>query len=193
MQRRFKIVLFVLIAVSVVSLLVVVAVSSLEMFIFTQELSMDGFRQISEDSYATNVTDGGIRVAGIYVRAEHPLPQSIHVPVLVSIWHSQDTELDSLFLEFTGTYFVDAFLEAPGGHPWSHMQFETTPDGKGTFFQVADLGFQGTGTVTLRFLLEAFNEANSFHFEAKFSMHRPAFIQLTRQEALAYTEIPILA
>lgn len=193
MQRKTKIVLIVVAAAAVVSLLAISVASSLEMFFFTQNLVVSDFKQIGDDSYSVNVTDGGVRTANIYIRAEHRLPQSVFIPVLVSIWHSQDTELDSLLLKFTGTHFIDAFIEAPGGSPWKGFHFENTPDAKGTYFQIGDLGFQGTGTVTLRFLLTDYYDATSFHFEAQFTMHKYAILQLTKQEAQTQSDIPILA
>jgi len=69
---------------------------------------------ISDDSYATDILDGGVRVANIHIRAEHPAPQALDVPVLVSIWHSEETELDSLFLRFSGTDYIQVYLEVPG-------------------------------------------------------------------------------
>jgi len=130
-----------------------------------------------------------VRVANIFVRVEYPRPQTLDVPVLVSIWHSEETELDSMFLKFfAGAGFIEAYLEVPGGS-WPPIYFHQSRDGKGTVLEVDDLGIQGSGTVTLNFLLKAFPEQPSFNFEAKFSMHKEAFMQLTRQEAYAYTEI----
>lgn len=191
MKRKMKIVIAILMVIGVSSLFGVVFASRLEMFIFTENLQVEEFKPIHADSYAANIFDDGVRVADIYIRAEHPAPQALDVPVLVSIWHSEETELDSLSLKFSGTEYIQAYLEVPGGS-WPSIHFQQTSDGKGAIFKVDDLGFQGTGTVTLQFRLMPFSEQQSFHFETKFSMHKKAFMQLTRQEVWTSTEIPIL-
>jgi len=190
MKRKMKIVIAILVIIGISLLFGVIFASSLEMFILTENLQVEEFKPISDDSYAANILDGGVQVADIYIRAEHPAPQAIDAPVLVSIGHSEETELDSLFLKFSGTNYIQVYLEVPSGS-WPSIHFQQTSDGKGVVFKVDDLGFQGTGTVTLQFRLTPFSEQQSFHFEAKFSMHKKAFIQLTRQEVWAYTDIPI--
>lgn len=185
-----KVVIAVLAVLGASLLCGVVLASSLEMFIFTECLHVEKFKSISEDSHAADILDNGVRVANIYIRVEHPAPQAFDVPVLVSIWHLKGTELDSLFLKFSGINYIQIYLEAPRGS-WPPIHFRQSSDGKGTVLEVDDLGFQGTGTVTLQFLLRPFSEQHSFHFEAGFSMHKKVFMQLTRQEVLAYTEIPI--
>jgi len=185
-----KVVIAVLVVLGISLLCGSISASSLEMFVFTENLQAEEFESISDDSYAADILDSGVRVANIYIRAEHPSPQAFDVPVLVSIWHSEETELDSLFLKFSGTNYIEINLEAPNYQP--SIYFHKTGDGKGAVFKLDDLGFYGTGTVTLQFLLTPFSEQHSFHFEARFSMHKKAFMQLTRQEASAHTEIPIL-
>lgn len=191
MKHKMKTIITILMIFGISLLCGVIFASSSEIFIFTENLQVEEFKSIHEDSYAADILDGGVRVANIYIRAEHPIPQTLDVPVLVSIWHSEETELDSLFLKFSGTNYIQVYLEVPGGS-WPSIYFHQTSDGKGAVFKVDDLGFQGTGTVTLRFLLRPFSEQHSFYFEAKFSMHKKAFIQLTRQEVWTHTEIPIL-
>ena len=191
MKRKMKIVTAILVVLGISLLCGVISASSLEKFIFTENLHVEEFRSIHEDSYGADILDSGVRVADIYIRAEHPAPQTLDVPVLVSIWHSEETELDSLFLKFSGIDYIEVYLEVPGGS-WPPIHFHQSSDGKGAIFEVDDLGFQGTGTVTLQFLLTPLSEQHSFHLEARFSMHKKAFMQLTRQEASAHTEIPIL-
>lgn len=158
---------------------------------FVESLQVEEFRPDDVDSYVAHVLDNGERVANIFVRAEHPRTQTLDVPVLVSIWHAKNTELDSLFLKFFGeTGFTEAYLEVPGGS-WPPVHFHHSLDGKGSTLEIHDLGLQGSGTITLSFLLKASPEQHSFNFEVKFSMHEKALIQLTRQEAWAHTAIPI--
>ena len=192
MKRKTKVVIILsmVLGVSLVASGFVILASSMEKFIFVESLQVEEFKPQGDDSYVAYVLDGGVRVANIFVRVEYPRPQTLDVPVLVQIWHSEETELDSMFLKFfAGTGFIEAYLEVPGGS-WPPIYFHQSRDGKGAVLEVDDLGIQGSGTVTLNFLLKAFPEQSSFNFEAKFSMHKKAFMQLTRQEAYAYTEIP---
>lgn len=195
MDVRAKIVL---VAVAVFGMAItsaVVVASTLEMFIFTENLHVKEFESVDYGDYtrAADVLDHGVRVANIYMRAEPPLTGTFEIPVLVAIWHSEDTELDYLFLKLSGTQHIDVYLEAPAGHPWPLTRFQRSCDGKGVVFEVNDLGIQGSGTVTLQFLLKPFSGQSNFHFEAKFSMHKEAFIQLTRQQASTNTEMPMPA
>lgn len=193
MKRKTKVVIIILSMVLGASLVAsgfVILASSLEKFIFVESLQVEEFKPMGDDSYVAYVLDGGVRVADIFVRVEHPRQQTLDVPVLVSIAHFKETELDSMFLKFfAGTGFIEVYLKVPGGS-WPPICFHQSRDGKGSVLEVDDLEIQGSGTVTLNFLLKAFPDQPSFNFEAKFSMHKKAFMQLTRQEAYAYTEIP---
>jgi len=192
MKRKTKVVIIlsIVLGVSLAASGFVILASGLEKFMFVESLRVEEFEPHGDDSYVAYVLDDGVRVANIFVRVEYPRLQTLDVPVMVQIWHSEETELDSLFLKFlAGTGFIEAYLEVPGGS-WPPIRFRQSRDGKGTVLEVDDLEIQGSGTVTLNFLLKAFPEQPSFNFEAKFSMHKKAFIQLTRQEAHAYTEIP---
>jgi hypothetical protein len=190
MRRKNKFIIALSLVLGIFLLSFVIFTSISENFIFVENLSVEEFRPISSDSYAADVLDNGVRVADIYIRAEYPRPQTLDVPVLVSIWHSEETELDSLFLRFYGSGHFNVYLEAPGGG-WPQIHFQRASDSRGVTFEVKDLGFQGTGTVTLQFLLYSFSDQNSFNFEVRFSMHENAFLQFTRQEVWASTEIPI--
>ena len=166
-----------------------VLASRYERFILTHDLFVEEFKQISEGVYAANVSDNGARVASIYIRVDHVIEQTDYYPVLVSIWHSEDTELDSLFLSFSGDSFIQVYLETPGGSvPQVHL-YESYNGLKGAAVKFDDLGFYGTGTVTLNFLLWPFSNLDSFRFEAEFHMHAETFLQLTGQKASKSTEI----
>lgn len=162
--------------------------SRYERFIFTYSLQVGEFKQLYEGAYAADVFDGEEKVANIFIRTERLINQTFDVPVLVSIWHSEDTELDSLFLKFSGTNQIQVFMGAPGG---SVPPFHFKEDSKGATVKFDDLGFYGTGTVTLNFFLRFFSDQSSFNFEVEFFMHQKAFLQLSRKEAWASKEIPI--
>jgi len=192
-KTKVIMILSMVLGISLICTGTVILASSLEMFMFVESLQVEEFKPDDVDSYAVDVLDGGARTASIYIRAEHPIPQTLNVPVLVSIWHGTgETEIDTLFLKFSvETGFIEVYLEVPEGS-WLPIRFHQSSDGKGAIFETDDLGILGSGTVTLRFLLKPWHKQQSFDFEVKFSMHKKAFLQLTRQEVWAHTEIPIL-
>jgi len=64
-------------------------------------------------------------------------------------------------------------------------------DSKGATVKFDDLGFYGTGTITLHFFLRFFSEETTFKFEVGFFMHWTEFLQLSRLEAQASADISI--
>ena len=190
-QRRVKVVLVVLPALLLAVLLVIVALSSMEMFVFTENLPIAGFRPVGQDANATDVYQNGVRTSDIYIGADPLNPQTGLISIRFSIWHLETTELDSLYLKFSATNPTQMYLEMPRGYPWSPINFHQDTDGKSTIFRVDDLGFQGSGTVTLDFLLRPWQDQTSFQVEIQYTLHTPAFIQLTHQAVSTQIEIPI--
>lgn len=76
----------------------------------------------------------------------------------LSTSHRDGTRLGSmryhLYLADRDQDFSEFYLQTPGGRPWPEMTFERDKDGRGVHVNVPDLGFQGTGTVSLDFILE---------------------------------------
>lgn len=194
MSRKLKIILVFLLAIMVLVPTIIVLASETQRFVFSKSLHVEEF-VVDGNSYYTNVTDSGIRIAGIYIRVEHPPPNSLYIPILVSIWHAEDTELDQIALKFS-MYpdHIAMFLEAPQSS-WPKAQFRKTDDGKGVVYSVEDLGFFGTGTVTMNFVMTQFSHSissqNNLQFTVEFSMHRKTFLQLTSLKAYATLDIPI--
>lgn len=150
--------------------------SANQRFIFTRELHVSGFAPLHDESYVANVTDSGQELAHLYFRVEHPAVNSDRVPIRFSIWHAENTELDSLTLRFS----TEPFLTT--------MQFEVTSytpplefhrDNKAVLFSIKDLGLYGTGTVTLDFTLIKYSNLNELTITADFSMHYESPLQLT--------------
>jgi len=191
MQRRVKVVLIVGSALVLAALIVIVALSSMKAFVFTENLSIDGFRPIGQNANATDVYQNGVRTSDIYIGTDPVNPQTGLMSLRFSIWHLETTELDSLHLRFSSANFMQAYLEMPGGYPWSPINFHQNNDGKSIIFAVDDLGFQGVGTVTLDFLLRPGQGQTSFQIEIQYTMHTPALIQLTHQAISTEIEIPI--
>lgn len=191
MQRRVKVVLVVFPALLLAALLVIVALSSLEMFAFTENLPIEGFRPVGQDANGTDVYQNGVRTSDIYIGADPLNPQTGLVSIRFSIWHVASAELDSLYLRFSATNPMQMYLEMPQGYPWSPINFHQDSDGKSTIFRVDDLGFQGSGTVTLDFLLRPWQDQTSFQVGIQYTLHTPALIQLTHQAVTTQIEIPI--
>lgn len=193
MNKKFRIVLVLFAAIVTLALMTLVLASETQNFVFSKNLHVGDF-VAEDDSHYANVTDGEVRIVGIYVRVEHPPPDSPYIPILVSIWHTEDTELDSMVLTFS-TYpnHMTLYLEAPQSS-WPENQFRQTDHTQGIIYSVQDLGLYGTGTVTLNFRMVQFSHdssENNLHFTVEFSMHQKTFLQLTSLRAYAAVYIPV--
>jgi hypothetical protein len=191
MQRIIKVALVTCLAIAVCTVSVVAAMSGLEIYPFTENLPIEGFRPNGQNANATDVYQNGVRISDIYISADPVNPQTGLVPIRFSIWHSTSTELDSLHLKFSAANPMQMYLEMPGGYPWSSINFHQDRDGKSIIFGVDDLGFQGSGTVTLDFLLRPWQDQTSFQVQIQYSLHVPALLQLTHQAVSTQIEIPI--
>ena len=191
MQRRVKIVLVTCLAFVLVAFTVVAALSSLEIFVFTENLQVDGFRSIGDNANATDVYQNGVRISDIYIRTDPVNPQTGLIPAMCSIWHLENTELDSLQLRFSAVNPMQMYLQMLGGYPWPSIDFHQGSDGKTIIFGVDDLGVQGSGTVTIEFLIRPWQNQISFQLEVEYTLHVPALLQLTHQAVSTQIEIPI--
>jgi len=158
--------------------------------IFTRSLPVGDFEKAG-DSYSADVTDSeGNRIADIYIGISNQT-LTTNVPVKFSIWHLQGTELDSLSLVFSSIDPFSLALETPEGLPWPSMNFHKTSDGRGVVLEVADLGFQGEGTVTLDFILQLFTKQLDLSLSIKFSLHDEAPFTFTRSTVDAFLNVQI--
>jgi hypothetical protein len=176
MKRRIKIVLVALIVSVITVPSILVWATRTQTFIFSNSLHVTDFTK-SGDTYTANVTDAGRDIAHIYVRVENPVPNSNRVPILFSIWHTNNTELDSLSLKFTTEpYVTSLFLEA-SSYIWPQAEFHR--NGKGILFYVEDLGWYGEGAITLDFILDPDPHSDNLALTIDFSMHYSGLMQLT--------------
>ena len=175
MKREIKIILVALLVLAIAVPSILIWSSLTQTFIFSSSLHVTDFVQ-SVDAYAANATDSGRDIAHIYVRIENPQPNSNRIPILFSIWHTDDTELDSLSLRCTKPYVTSLFLEA-SSYEWPESEFHR--DGKGILFSVKDLGWYGEGTITLEFILDPDPHSNALDLTMDFSTHYSGFMQLT--------------
>jgi hypothetical protein len=160
--------------------------------VFTRSLQVSEFEYDGGDNYSADVLDGDVRVANIYVRFPNLVYSSLtRVPMRVSIWHESNTQLHSLKVVFSSDDFLAIALEVPDGYPWPSLEFHRTSEMKGVIFYAADLGFQGTGTVTLDFLVEipSSQQRINFNFYAQITLQKDAPLAFSRQVAEAQTSI----
>jgi len=163
------------------------------LIVSTQSLNVTPFILLHEDGgYAANVTDSGnLDVAHIYVRIPRLVYSSAtSIPILVSIWHEEGTKLNSLKLVFSSSEILSMALEVAGGYPGSGLEFHRTSDGRGVVFNVANLGFYGTGTVEVEFLTQFYEDRLDLDVFVQFTMQRDAPLTFSRQviEATVNTE-----
>lgn len=109
-----------------------------------------------------------------------------------------DTKLDSLdlTLNVARRSLPEVALRTPGGHPWEPIHLQQTTDGQGVTLEVPDLGFQGTGTVSLDFLVGPYQPDDipeSIWVDFNAGLHREERIQLTSYEADSLVEVPMPA
>lgn len=109
-----------------------------------------------------------------------------------------DTHLDSLRVQLDpgNQPMPEVALRTPGGHPWEPINFQRTPDGQAVMVDIPDLGFQGTGTVSLEFLIGPYPsgerpESIWLDFDAR--LHENRLLKLTDYQADALVEVPMPA
>nr|MDO8132618.1 hypothetical protein [Candidatus Njordarchaeum guaymaensis] len=161
--------------------------------IFARSLQVTAFESDGDGEYAADILDGNVRIADIVAC----FPSLVYgdltrVPMRVSIWHESDMLLHSLKLTFSSDDFLQIALEVPDGYPWPSLEFHRMEsDMNGVEFCVADLGIQGTGTVTLEFLVEMppSQQTMNFDFYAQITMRKNAPLVFSQQIAEAQTDI----
>lgn len=78
-------------------------------------------------------------------------------PLRLHLWKEEGLEADSLRYEFRMTGADDPpefYLKRLGGSRWGPVQFSHSEDGRSTVLEMPDLGFQGSGSVTVDTLVE---------------------------------------
>lgn len=112
--------------------------------------------------------------------------------------HSRNTHLESLNLEFDfGTHNPPISFQQPEGWPWEPVHFQRAADqtGNRTEFDVPDMGFQGTGSVTVAFLLGPYTaedqEIEQFSVDIGATLSRDGTIQLTDYRADTRVDLPM--
>jgi hypothetical protein len=161
------------------------------LILFTNSLEVSSFVN-HEGDYSADILDNNNRVANIFVRFPTLVYNGLtEIPATVSIWHQESTKLKSLELTFSSQEFLSVALNVPGGFPWPNLEFHHTSDSKGVLFHVADLGFQGTGTVTLDFFIEmqSSQKTLSFNLYAHLTMQKDAPFTFSREVAESQVDV----
>jgi hypothetical protein len=185
-EIKVAIVLLWVLVIAVPSVLIVF--SRTETFVFSKNLHTTDFVK-SDEAYVADVLWGFRDIGHIYVCVENPTPNSSRRPIVFSISHVNGTELDSLTLRFTTEpYVTSLFLEA-SSYEWSGAEFHR--DGAGILLSVKDLGWYGTGTITLDFLLDPDPQSSVLGLTVDFSMHYSGFIQLTTLKGHSFLNTPL--
>lgn len=160
--------------------------------ILTNPLHVSEFINQSEGDYSADVLDNDVRVANIFVRVPKPVYGGLtEIPTLISIWHEEGTDLKSLEVIFSSNEFLSVALTVPEGNPWPSLQFHRTSDSKGVSFYVTDLGIQGTGTVTLNFLIEMQSSKQSMDFSVHFKLSMQSEAPLTFSRGVAEAQADV--
>ena len=188
--KRWKIMTISIGIVLVISGLVLLAWNSY-LILFTNSLEVSPFVNDGGD-YSADVLDNGNRVADIFVRFPSLVYSGLtEIPATVSVWHQEGTMLKSLELTFSSQQFLSVALNVPEGSPWPNLEFHHTSDSKSVLLHVADLGIQGTGTITLDFFIEmqSSQQTLSFTLYAHLTMQKDAPFTFSRQVAESQVDI----
>lgn len=88
------------------------------------------------------------------------------LPVDVSLWHRDETKIESLRLKLRAPPSgagvpAQIALTAPAWNPHPSIQFYTDRDDGGMILEIDEMGEQGDGTITFEFILTALAESVS--------------------------------
>jgi hypothetical protein len=188
LRLKFKIVIVVLLGIAILIPSILIYASETNTYFLSRDLQVTDF-VFNGDSYIANVSDSGVLVAGLSFRIEHSVANTTSHRIQVSIWHTDNSHLDSMTLRFsTEPYVITLYLGA-SSYDWPVARF--TRDNLGVVYSVPNIGWYGLGTVTLDLILDSYQQAPNLGFTANFSMHMDAFLQLTSLKANAHLYAPI--
>lgn len=176
-----------ILAVSIVGLVFagLFAFSVSQSFPFTSDLRVEEGAKYDTSSYLT-VFNGETLLGNIYFTIEPGAAEGLaqnRMTISFSLFYNQ-TELDSITIRFSaGQNIISVFREA-SSYTWEY-QFHT--EGSDVVFEVPDLGWFGSSTVTLNFILFPMGATN-LHLDMQLSMHRTTPLQLTSQKAQVHVD-----
>ncbi|HXX87004.1 MAG TPA: hypothetical protein VEH86_00965, partial [Candidatus Acidoferrum sp.] len=153
----------------------------------SRDLQVSGF-VFNDGSYTANVSDSGVQVAQLDFRIEHSVANLTSHAIQFSIWHTGSSHLDSMTLRFSTEPYVITLYLAASSYDWPVARFTRNGD---VIYSVPNIGWYGSGTVTLDFILDSYEQVPNLGFTADFSMHMNGFLQLTSLKANAQLYAPI--
>ena len=187
MRLRFKIVIVVLLGIAILIPSILVYASETNTYFFSRDLQVSGF-VFNDGSYTANVSDSGVQVAQLDFRIEHSVANLTSHAIQFSIWHTGSSHLDSMTLRFSTEPYVITLYLAASSYDWPVARFTRNGD---VIYSVPNIGWYGSGKVTLDFILDSYEQVPNLGFTADFSMHMNGFLQLTSLKANAQLYAPI--
>ena len=187
LRLRFKILIVALLGIAILIPSILVYASETNTYFFSRDLQVSGF-VFNDGSYTANVSDSGVQVAELDFRIEHSVADLTSHRIQFSIWHTASSHLDSMTLRFSTEPYVITLYLAASSYDWPVARFTRDVD---VVYSVPNIGWYGSGTVTLDFILDSFEQIPNLGFTADFSMHTNGFLQLTSLKANAQLYAPI--
>ena len=203
MRKKLVLVSIVIILLAIVAFVCVF--TSGKAFLFTKDLAITSttVNEPDNDYYeyisTLNESQQGNALADVYVRVspeydgQYQMLFQIAQVENCNMGEGQNTQLDSLRLQFNSFESGNTILMSlPEGGPWNPMIFHQTEDGRGVILDNPNLGFMGTGSITLDFYVRPWQATtNPLSFDVAFSMHKTGVFKLTKYEGETHFDIKL--
>ena len=183
-----------IIAVGVTTISIVGYVGLSPVYLFTETLRVGDVEDEGDGTYHIRLYDARERdiVHITFISGMLPLSWENLTSVRVSIWHAEGTHIDALHFAFQPTILyhpLQVYLKTPPGGKWNSILTESS--GEQQVFRFPDLGFYGSGTVTLEFLLRFPPTLTSTRITTSLMLHdtKSPFV-FTQQQATTTLSIP---
>ena len=157
-------------------------------FLFSRDLTVGNFVQNDNGGgyygYTANMTDGStfVRSVGLFIQSD----SSGQYQLTIQIPYQPNYQVDSVKLTFSSVPSVITLYALPlnGEYPTAHFY---TDNNLGVVYEINNLGWYGSGTVTFEFMLKAY-QASHLAMTADISMHKATTLQLTSLKAHAFLD-----
>jgi hypothetical protein len=189
MARARNKVLAVLAIIAAITFLLA-ALSVTENFLISRDIYFGKFEKQGIAYYGA-ASDDGKTLADLYFRVEHAQPNSTYQPMRIEWQHSYDVEVDSVTLRFRVAAGTTIFIQTD--YP-AVPSISYTFARNGNVYEIAikDLGAYGEGgSIPIKFMMSNVQNPSKMTFEADFSMHYKAPLQLTAVKAHAHIDAQI--
>lgn len=156
-------------------------------YLFTETLPVGETEDRGDGMYVIPVYDksGGDVAHIVFITGMIVLPGQNMTSIRLSIWHKPGTQLDSLQISFEpspSNHHIEAYLGTPPGGRWNPIT--TDSSGLRHVFSFPDLGFYGSATLTLYFLVYKFAGSTTITIKTYLALHDTTSpIVFTKQQA----------